>query len=104
MLAHRACAERAIEPDRKWPRMADRVPEGGWRLARKRPPRTVGDGARDHQRHRKAALGERLEAGEDRRLGVQRVENGFDQQNVRTAIDETLDLFAIGDPEFIKAD
>jgi hypothetical protein len=52
----------------------------------------------------KAALGKRLEAGEDRRLGVERVENGFDEEDVRSAVDEASDLLAIGDPEVVEAD
>ena len=84
--------------------MAHRMPEGGGRLAGKRAPRTIGDGARDHQRQAGAALGELLEAGEDRGLGVQGVENGLDEENVRAAIDEPLDLLAIGDAEFVEAD
>ena len=84
--------------------MAHRMPERGRRLAGKGASRAVGDGARDHQRHLKAALGEGLEAGEDRGLGVQRVEDGLDEEDVRAAVDETLDLLAIGDAELIEAD
>ena len=79
VLAHRARAKRAIEADRKGTRVAHRMPEGGRRLAGQGAPRAVGDGARDHQRHRRAALSESLEASEDRRLGVERVENGLDR-------------------------
>ena len=84
--------------------MAHRMPEGGRRLAGKRAPRTIGDGPRDHQRQAGAALGELLEAGEDRRLGVEGVENGLDEDEVGAAIDEPLDLLAIGDAELIEAD
>ena len=84
--------------------MADRMPERSRRLAGKGAARAVGDGARDHQRHLKAALGEGLEAGEDRGLGVQRVENRLDEENIRAAVDETLDLLAIGDAELVEAD
>ena len=104
MLAHRARAKRAIEADRERARMAHRMPERGRRLAGKRASRAVGDGARDHERHLKAALSERLEAGEDRGLGVQRVEDGFDQQDVRAAVDEAFDLLAIGDAKLVEAD
>ena len=104
VLAHGARAKGAIEADREGARMAHRMPEGGGRLAGKRAPRTIGDGARDHQRQAGAALGELLEAGEDRGLGVQGVENGLDEENVRAAIDEPLDLLAIGDAEFVEAD
>ncbi len=84
--------------------MAHRMPEGGRRLAGKGASRSVGDGARDHERHLKAALGEGLEAGEDRGLGVQRVEDGFDEEDVRAAVDESLDLLAIGEAELVEAD
>ena len=52
----------------------------------------------------KAALGEGLEAGEDRGLRVQGVEDGLDEENVRAAVDEASDLLAIGDAEFVEAD
>ena len=102
VLPHRACAERAIEADGERARMAHRMPERGRRLAGKCAPRSIGDGARDHERHQSAAVGERLEAGEDRSLGVQRVENGLDEEDVRAAVDEPLDLLAIGDAELVE--
>src|ERR1700727_906987 len=84
--------------------MADRMPERGRRLAGKRAARTIRDGARDHQRHFITALGEGLEAGEDRGLGVQGVEDRFDQENVGNAVYEPPDLLAIGDAELVEAD
>ena len=84
--------------------MAHRMPEGGRRLAGKRAPRAVGDRARDHQRQANAALGERLKAGEDRRLGVERVENGLDQDEVGAAVDEAADLLAVGDAQLVEGD
>ena len=104
MLAHGARAEGAIETDGERARVAHRMPERGRRLAGKRAPRTIGDGARDHQRQAGAALGERLEAGEDRRLGVEGVENGLDEDEVGAAVDEPSDLLAIGDAQLIEAD
>ena len=104
MFAHSARAERAIETDGERARMAHRMPECRRRLAGKRAPRTVSDGARDHQRQAGAALGERLEASEDRRLGVERVENGLDQDEVGAAVDEPANLLAIGDAELVEAD
>ena len=104
MLSHGARAEGAIEADREGARMAHRMPEGGRGLAGKRAPRTIGDGARDHQRQAGATLGELLEAGEDRRFGVEGVEDGLDEEDVGAAIDEPLDLFAIGDAELVEAD
>ena len=84
--------------------MAHRMPERGRRLAGKGASRAICDGAGDHQRHLKAALGEGLEAGKDGGLGVQRIEDGFDQEDVGAAVDETLDLLAIGDAKIVEAD
>ncbi len=104
MLAHRACAERAVEADGEGARMAHRVPEGGRRLAGKGAPGTVGDRSRNHQRHADAAFGEDFLAGEDGRLGVQRVEDRFDQDEVGAAVDQAADLLAVGDAQFIERD
>ena len=99
MLAHRARAERAVEADGEGARMADRVPEGGRRLAGQGAPGAVGDRSRNHQRQADAALGEDLLAGEDGRLGVQRVEDRFDQDEVGAAVDQAADLLAVGDAQ-----
>ncbi len=62
--------------------MTHGIPEGRWRLARQRAARKVSNRTRDH--HRQAnALGEKtLFAGKDRRLGIQRIEDGLDQDDV----------------------
>ena len=46
---------------------------------------------------RTALRGEDLLAGEDRRLGVQRVEDRLDQDQVGAAVDQPADLLGIGD-------
>ena len=76
--------------------MAHRMPERRRRLARKRAAGAVGDGAGDHHRQANAALGEDLFAGEDRRLGVERVEDRLDQDDVGAAVDQAADLLGIG--------
>ena len=43
-----------------------------------------------------------LIAGEDRRLGVQRVEDGLDQDNVGAAVDQAAQLFAIGEAQVVE--
>ena len=43
-----------------------------------------------------AALVEGLLDGEDRRLGVQRVEDGLDQDEVGAAVDQAADLLGVG--------
>ncbi len=104
MLAHGGGAERAVEADGERAGMADRVPERGRRLARERAAGAVGDGAGDHHRQPAAALGERLLAGEDRRLGVQRVEDGLDQEQVGAAVDQPADLLGVGIAQLVEGD
>ena len=50
-----------------------------------------------------ALLGEDLLAGEDRRLGVQRVEDRLDQDDVGAAVDQAAQLLAIGDAQIVEA-
>ena len=103
MRAHRLGAERAVEADGEGAGVAHRVPEGGRRLAGEGAAGEVGDGAGDHQRQA-AGLGEDLLAGEDRRLGVQRVEDGLDQDEVGAAFDKPADLAGIGGAQVVEAD
>ena len=49
-------------------------------------------------------LVERVAHGVDRRLGVQRVEDGFDQERVRAARDEAARRIAVGRHELIEGD
>jgi hypothetical protein len=51
-----------------------------------------------------AALLEKLLDGEERRLGVQRVEDGLDQHEVRAAFDQARVCFAIGGHQFVEGD
>ena len=74
-------------PDAERPRMADRDVERVERLSRERASAAVGDGHRDHQRQLDAARLELVEHGGDRRLGVQRVEDGLEQQQIDAAVD-----------------
>ena len=66
-------------------------------------PGEVGDGARDHHRQPHALLGEDLLAGEDRRLGVQRVEDRLDQHEVGAAVDQPAQLLAVGGAQLVEA-
>ena len=93
---HQRRAERAVEADRERPRVAHAVPERADGLAREDPPRGVGDGARDDHRQALAAVFHQLVEGEDRRLGVERVEDRLDQEQVAAAFEQALGLFAIG--------
>ena len=97
MRAHFLGAERAVEADGERLGVAHRIPERGRRLAGQHAAGTVGDGAGDHHRHVDAALLADLGDGVDRGLGVERVEDRLDQQQIDAAVDQAARLLAIGD-------
>ena len=104
MRAHGVGAERAVQADRERIGMAHRMPERGRRLAGKRAAGKIGDRAGNHDRQTHTLLDENLVAGEDRRLGVQRVEDRLDQDDVGAAVDQPAQLLAIGDAQIVEAD
>ena len=104
MRAHGVGAERAVEADGERVGMAHRMPEGGRRLARQRAAGQIGDRAGDHHRQADALLVEDFLGGEDRRLGVQRVEDRLDQDDVGAAVDQAAQLLAIGDAQIVEGD
>ncbi len=104
MRAHFLGAERAVEPDRQRRGVAHGIPESLRRLAGEKAAGEVGDGAGDHQRHVDAALFGDLGNGVDRRLGVERVEDGLDQQHVGAAVEQTPHLLAVGHAQIVEGD
>ena len=84
--------------------VAHRIPERFRQLAGQQAAGFVGDGAGDHHGHVDAArfgdFGDRVE----RRLGVQRVEDGLDQQQVGAAVEQAVDLLAIGVAQIVEGD
>ena len=104
MGAHRIGAERAVEADGEGGGMAHRVPEGLGRLAGERAAGQVGDRARDHDRQLDALFLEHFARGEDRGLGVQRVEDRLDEDDVGAAVDEAAHLIGIGEPQVVEGD
>ena len=66
--------------------------------------RAVGDGAGDHHRHVDAALVARFGDGVDRGLGVERVEDRLDQQQVGAAVEQAAHLLAIGRAQLVEGD
>ena len=84
--------------------MAHRIPEGRGRLARQGAPGCVGDRAGNHQGQRLPMRLHRLDAGKDRGLGVQRVEDRLDQQDVGAAFDQAPCLLQIGCAQIVKGD
>ena len=89
--AHLGRAERAVDADGERLRMRDREPERIDRLTRQRSAAPVGDRDRDHERHVRGDVAR----GRDRRLGVQRVEDRLDQEQVGAAVDERPDLLGV---------
>ena len=84
--------------------MPHRSPESRRCLAAEEPSRAIGDRARDHHRDGKAASIENIRYGGDRRFGVERVEDGLDEEQVGTAFDQTLHLLGIGAAQVIEGD
>ena len=60
----------------------------------KRAAGKVGDRAGNHHRQRDAGFLESLVDAEQRRLGVERVENGLDQNDIGAALDQAARGFA----------
>ena len=65
--------------------------------------RAVGDGAGDHDRHAYAGRRTHLD-GEERGLGVERVEDGLDQQQVGAAVEQPAHLLAVGVAQLVEGD
>ena len=93
--AHVARAERAVDADAERLRVPDRDVERVERLARQRAAAAVGDRDRDHQRQPDALLLEHVLDRDDRRLGVERVEDGLEQEHVGAAVDEAAHLLLV---------
>ena len=102
--AHLFGAERAIEPDRQRRGMRDRIPEGLRRLPGEEASGAIRNRARYHHRQTDAARFQLLGDGVDRRLGVERIENGLDQQRVDAAVDQPAHLLRIGDAQLVEGD
>ncbi len=97
-------AERAVEANGGRPGVPHRIPERLGQLPRQQAAGLVGDGAGDHHGHVDAAGFGNLGDGVKRGLGVQRVEDGFDQQQVGAAIEQAVDLLAIGFAQVVEGD
>ena len=69
-------------------------------------PGGVGDGPGYHQRQARhlRVLVEILVDGEQRRLAVQGVEDGLDQQHVGAAVDQAAHLLVVGRDQLVEAD
>ena len=97
-------AERAVESDGDRPGVSHRIPERFRQLSRQQPARLVGDGTGDHHGHVDATFFGDFRNRVERGLGVQRVKDSFDQQHVRAAVEQAVDLFAIGLAQIVEGD
>ena len=84
--------------------MAQGIPEGFRSLAGERAPGLVGDGTRHDDREPPSALFEERLDREDRRFGVERVEDGLEQDQVGAAVGETRERLAVGCNELVEID
>ena len=106
--AHLLRAEGAVDAHAQEVHVRNGNPERFDRLAGKRAAALVGDGDGHHDRN--ARSGGRkmfvvvLADGEERGLGVQRVENGFEQEQIGAAFDEAARLLVIHFAQFVERD
>ncbi len=90
MLAQLRRTQRAVQAKGQRLGMAQRIPERFRRLARKGTARGIGNRAGNHHRPATAGLLKELLDGKQGGLGIERIENGFDQQQIRPAIRQPL--------------
>lgn len=84
--------------------MTHRVPERFGGLPGQGSAGGVGDGAGDHDRQFDAVIFEHLLHGEDRRLGIEGVEDGFDQDQVGAAGDQAAGRLDVVGDQLIEGD
>ena len=86
----------AVESHGEQRRMRYRDPEGLDGLSREGAAAGVGQRSRDHHRKLPPELLAQTVDGKECRLGVERVEDRFDEQHVDTSLDQSAGLFAVG--------
>jgi len=84
--------------------MPHRVVERLGGLAGKRASRGVGDRAGDDDGQPHAAALESLLNGKERRLGIERIEHRFQEEQVDAALEQPVERFVVGRDELIEAD
>ena len=84
--------------------MAQRVIKRFGGLPGERAPGGVGDGAGDHNRQLNAQRFKLRFHRKNRRFGVKGVENGFNQDQIRTTFHQRFGGFAIGRHQLVKSD
>ena len=103
VLAQLVRAQRAVKAEGERIGVAQRVIERLGGLARQRAARGVGDRAGDHNGQLDAERVELRLHGEDRGLGVKRIEDRFDKNEIRAAFDQRARGFAVSLHQLIKS-
>ena len=102
--AHLLGAQRAVDADGEHREVLDGDPEGLERLSRERPAALIDDCEGDHRGHTPPALFEVAVDRMQRRLGVERVEDRLDQEQVHAPIEEASDLIVVGRLQLVEGD
>ncbi len=98
-------AERAVEPDgEEVPGVGNGDQKGFGALPGEQASAGVAERGGDHDRDVASAGRHRLLGGEERRLAVQRVEYGFDQDDVRAGVEHRLHARPVGRGELVERD
>jgi hypothetical protein len=84
--------------------MPYRVPEGFGGLAREGAAAEIRDRARDQDRYLDTVILKILIDSEEGGLGIERIEDGLDQQQVRTAFEQTTHGLGISDHQLLEGD
>ena len=106
---HEVGAERAVEADGERLHVLDGVPEGFGGLRGDEGFAAAADCCGDHDGQLfssgcEAILIEDLADGDERGLGVERVEDGLDEQQIDAAGDERADLMRVGGLHLVEGD
>ncbi len=104
VLAQFLGAECAVQAEGERLDVVQRIPEGLGGLPGQRTAGSIGDGAGDHHRPAPPSIVEEGFDGEQRGLGVECVEDGFDQQDISAALDQTADRFGVVGYQFVESD
>ena len=102
--AQLAGAQRAVQADGQRAGVPHRVPERLGDLTRQGAAGGVGDGAGDHHRPAPVVLLEERLERVDGGLGVERVEDGLDEQHVGAAVDQAAGLLQVGLDQLVVGD
>eukprot|EP00053_Salpingoeca_punica_P018065 m.175524 g.175524 ORF g.175524 m.175524 type:complete len:1311 (+) comp17350_c0_seq2:4566-8498(+) len=103
--AHVLGAKRAVEAETQRLCVRDAEGKGLRGLAAERAAAAVGDGAGDEDGHTQLRLLlKELLHGEDGSLGVERVKDRLDEEDVRAAVEQTAGLLRVGRGNLLKGD